>query len=422
MTPLPSEMTEAIRLYREGSTEQSRALLRDYICNADNQYDALLWLAKVTPNDAEAMTAAELAYHLDPENEIAQRAVVAVRSRTEQKPGWDPKFEVISFTGMTVAQARSVNWPFRGHQRPIGVLLDEKCIGMNDLGWAAQNSYDEYIKTAARTLLLTYLLEEKADTSKQPVKVVQGVDHAGFIERWASFQGGIIVAGIFGLSLIILVSFCLSTFFHLYAGWITNLVSLVAFLITILLYFLSDRLVETINQAKKGREGEGKVLDQLRAILHSPWAIFHNLSWQNRKWGDVDFVLVGPGGMWVFEVKAYSRMVRVMGDLWQYKSRWGWRKLSKDPGLQARRNAVRVKEYLNANGVNVGWVQAVVIWAGEDSQIVAQDPTVPVWKVAEIQDRVEEFWRQQKLSGEQIGKVDEILVNLVQVNAQRTTV
>ncbi|MDD5370574.1 MAG: nuclease-related domain-containing protein [Anaerolineaceae bacterium] len=60
--------------------------------------------------------------------------------------------------------------------------------------------------------------------------------------------------------------------------------------------------------------------------MRSPWAIFHNLSWQNRKWGDVDFVLVGPGGMWVFEVKAYRRMVRVLDDHWQYKSRWGWGK------------------------------------------------------------------------------------------------
>jgi hypothetical protein len=59
-------------------------------------------------------------------------------------------------------------------------------------------------------------------------------------------------------------------------------------------------------------------------------------------------------------------------------------------------------------------VQAVVIWAGEDSQIVAQDPTVPVWKVGEIQDRVEEFWRQQKLSGEQIGKALGILENIIE--------
>jgi hypothetical protein len=44
--------------------------------------------------------------------------------------------------------------------------------------------------------------------------------------------------------------------------------------------------------------------------------------------------------------------------------------MRKSPGRQATRNAQDLKSYLDWHDVNVGWVQAVVVWAGEGELIV----------------------------------------------------
>jgi hypothetical protein len=81
--------------------------------------------------------------------------------------------------------------------------------------------------------------------------------------------------------------------------------------------------------------------------------------------------------------------------------------------MQARRNAASLRAYLEAHGVNPGWVQPVVIWAGENDKLSVADPACPVWKVEEIQDHVEDLWRKQELSEEQIGKVGQILEQVI---------
>lgn len=413
MKQLPETINDAIQLFKDGKTEQSRTLLKDYICSIENGYEALLWLAKVSPNQAEALTAAELAYHLDPKNEVAQRAVVAVRSRGGQQAEWDPQLDVISFTGMTVAQARAVNWPFRGYKRPIGVLLDEKCIEMRDLGWAAQSSFDPYIKTAARTLLLNYLLDDKTETLPRSVKVARGRDYSGYLERISNFQAGIYLGVLIGICMLLIGLFLMNLIFHLFSGSTLNLISLAFVPFIVAIFAITGYEMKKADNAKAGKEGESNFLDQLQAVLQGTWYIYQNISWPTRRWGDVDLILVGKGGIWVFEVKAYSSLIRNRGDIWEYKSRWGWRKMSKDPGKQATRNAARIREYLQTHGVNPGWVQPVVIWAGNPALLATDDPTVPVWKVSEIQDQIVEVWRQQKLSNDQIDKVDEIFQKLI---------
>ena len=81
----------------------------------------------------------------------------------------------------------------------------------------------------------------------------------------------------------------------------------------------------------------------------------------------------------------------------------GWRQLEIHPGVQARTNAANLKAFLEAQGIAVGWVQAVVIWAGSEAThpddrgtLIVDQPKTPVWLSAEIADRVVDLWQNRR--------------------------
>ncbi len=147
-------LTEALRLYRAGQSDHSRRILHDLLKSDPHLMHALLWLARVSSDDREAIAAAELALSLQPDNEIAQRAVAALRCRNLDPSASESKLEVMRLTGMTLSQARAVTWPFRGLNRPLGVLADEGKLTLKDLAYAVEAAREQPLKQAARTLLL----------------------------------------------------------------------------------------------------------------------------------------------------------------------------------------------------------------------------------------------------------------------------
>ncbi|GAP17536.1 nuclease-related domain-containing protein [Levilinea saccharolytica] len=398
------EILEAIRLQKEGQTEASRQLILSYLHEKEDMIDALLWLARASDQPREAIAAAELAFIIAPDNEIAQRAVTSVAQKFAGKDLRAPQFELLRLTGMTEAQARSVYWPFKKLNAPIGVLLDEKKITMQDLIWAADNVQDGLIKQAARTILLTQLHQGDLKAPPKPLKALEGRENLEYRERVASVNTGIYLGFVVALAILTMVLWIGSSFFNWTDnGWVTPL-NLAAFVIAFILLRLADRATNEMVNYKTGRRGERRVLDLLRAYLASPWVLVHNLEWPNRKWGDADIILVGPGGIWCLEVKNYSTRTRNIGDRWQYKSRFGWRNTSKHPGKQARRTAQTVQTYLQNHNVLVRWVQPVVVWAGEDDLLTVEDPAVPVWKLGELETQLEILWRQEKVPTEEIDK------------------
>jgi hypothetical protein len=119
----------------------------------------------------------ELAFKLDPGNEIAQRAVIAVRERAEESPGHaveqaELSAVVVLSTGMTLTQAQVVKWPFKGINRPAGEALDDGIITLRDLGWAIEEAQDTRIRDAAKTILLTRLVGAEPEEPPLPLKAV----------------------------------------------------------------------------------------------------------------------------------------------------------------------------------------------------------------------------------------------------------
>jgi hypothetical protein len=419
----PTEVTQAIRLYRAGKQQESRDRLRDFLLQQPGHAQALLWLARVTPDPQEAVAAAELALKLDPSNEVAQRAVVAVRERTGESPRQAPEQAELSAavtlsTGMTLAQARAVTWPFRNVNRPIGEALDDGAITLHDLGWALENARECRIRDAVRTILLTRLVGAEPKELPGPMRVVVGSRFSEQQERKSvGFLGFLLGAGAALLGVAALVGAGAAILQYGYhqtlPWWFLFLMFGVLGSVWILARW-SDRYGDQADQYRTGRWGEEKVVDVLRYSLDSRWTLFRNFEWPNRKWGDIDLILVGPGGVWVFETKAYSGQIRNVGDRWERRTQWRWRRLTTHPGLQARRNAARLNDYLRNKGVRVPWVEPVVAWAGEQGSLTVEDPATPVWSLAELTEHSEELWQSRDLPDERVRQVVDVLDRAVQ--------
>jgi hypothetical protein len=414
----PPAIREAIQLHHAGKQHESRDCLRSFLLQQPGHIDALLWLAKVSPDPQEAVAAAELALKLDPANEVAQRAVIAVRKQAVEAPQQPAEqaellATVALSTGMTLGQARAVNWSPRNINRPIGEALDEKIITLRDLAWAIEGAFDARIRDAARTILITHLVGAESKEPPPPLKVVTGSRYSERQERRSLLFYGFLAGVMLTLLLVLgIVDLAALVFSVTYRQQLFNQLCPPFLLILGIIWAMSEfseRFADQAVQYRSGRWGEERVIDQLRYLLDGQWTLYRNLEWPNRKWGDVDMALIGPGGAWSFEVKAYSGLIRNIGDRWEKKGRWWWRKLTKHPGQQARRNAARLKEYLKNQGADVGWVQAVVIWADEEGTLTVSDPATPIWTLEELPDHVEEIWQGRSLSEETVQKAVEVL-------------
>ncbi len=403
-------------LYRDGRHADCRLMLAQIIQDNPNFMRILLAINSFSENYDDARRSAELALLLDPNNEKAQKAINGLSTRFPDEAGKIP-FEVMHLTGMTVEQARLVNWPFRGLHRPAGVLLDEKEITPKDLMYGAESAYNSQVKQAAYTLLLDYLLEGRTAKPISPVRVIQGPNYATQQARAKSIYFGTIA----GAWLAVLVASVALILLKWGPPGIVAFIWLVLILVSPFILRYIARMGDRIFEIERGREAEVKVVDVLRTSLQSPWIIVRNLSWPKRKTGDIDIVLAGPGGVWAIEVKAYSSTdYQNTGDEWRYKSKFGWRRSSKNPGQQARRNAKTLQEYLRSNNIAINWVQPVVVWAESEKSLEVSDPAVPVWRLEEIENHLEEIWRHGKLNQSELSKIESVLETLIaKINAEK---
>ncbi len=258
---------------------------------------------------------------------------------------------------------------------------------------------------------------------------MEGSDYTAYRERRALAISALITGA--GVTLFVLaIGFWLLNIYFLLLGSSANTplsatfgaASLILLGLSRVGLSLADKYSDERDQFRKGREGEQRAVEILRASLNNAWMLIQNLEWPNRHWGDIDLLLIGPGGIWALEVKAYGRPTRNIGARWEYRRRRGWHSVRKSPGKQASCNAARLREYLVGRGVPIKWVQPIVVWAGEEDKLTLSDSPVPVWKLSEMADRIEELWREQRLSAEQVEQCRAILTQLIeQTNGKGVT-
>jgi len=194
---------KAEELRKSGNNQESLSLYKKYLL--DN--NALLWLAKLSENSHEAFIAAELALKLEPGNEIAKRAIAKLSKKTpeDELRQDDIVKHIVKTTGMTLMQARAVNWFYRKINLPVGDALDKNSISLKDIGWASVESYNEHVKAASKTVLLYNLL--KIETGKLPpsLEIVRGSRYSEKKERMSLKYIGMFAGIIFTLGALALI-------------------------------------------------------------------------------------------------------------------------------------------------------------------------------------------------------------------------
>jgi len=283
------------------------------------------------------------------------------------------------------------------------------------------------LKQAAKTILLSRLFPERVREPLKPAKAIGAGRYTAY-QRRRTLVAGSLLGGIgFGvLSLFTLIWIWVKSqgvlveYFDSYKNLINTIFGISVFIVIPLLFLqISDNLLNQSERYAIGEEAEVQAVDAFRSLLHEPWTIVHNLEFPYRKWGDIDIILIGIGGVWAIEVKGYTNQIRNVGDNWHYKNKFGWWKLSKHPAKQARRNAARLKSYLDAEGVNISWVESVVLWAGDEKNLTVEKPATPIWKISEL-PTMEEFWQKQKLNVDQVNQVVKILQDAIDQSKKKS--
>lgn len=222
--------------------------------------------------------------------------------------------DVSQFTAMSIAEARSTIWPFKGIKKPIGILLESGEITIRDIAWASENAYDFHVKQAAKTILIARLFPEKITEPLKPAKAISGGGFTAHQRRRTLSIASLTLGAAFGIFLIFISIWIwgksqtlLTEYFSSYKT-LFNVVFITGIFAVapILLLWISETYLNQSEQYAIGEDAETQAVNSFRSLLHEPWTIFHNFEFPNRRWGDIDIVLVGTGGVWAVEVKGYQ--------------------------------------------------------------------------------------------------------------------
>lgn len=159
-----------------------------------------------------------------------------------------------------------------------------------------------------------------------------------------------------------------------------------------------------------GAAGEDRVARAMRDVLDERWTVFRNLELPNSNNGDIDIVLVGPGGIWAIEVKTYTGNYRVENGRYYKETRNGyWHRDRRGPGAQVRTNAATLCNYLKQKGINYrNGVNRVVVMAGESNVYIHSTGTT-VWRLGDLHDRLRNLNRSTYLDQMHVDRIVNVL-------------
>ena len=314
----------------------------------------------------------------------------------------------------SVAEARATPWPFRNYKgRPMGELSDTRVLSLKDLGYAAEQAYDQRVRQAAAILLAARLNQaiEEPEPPVGPLNIIT-VNESFSREKelaWNYING--VLSGVFIILWLQVVLWFGSYWIRNPLGWLSIFQSPLTFGIGVILLFfgyllanylakqiegLFDKPEKEAEAARRGWEGEERVVEVLRQNLDGEWTLFRNLTLPGRNPADIDAVLVGPSGVWVLEIKNYTGEYRNIGETWEYKAGNQWKLLKKSPSSQAARNAARLHDYLRADRIRQ-WVDKAVIWANPENPPDIRDQAVAVWVIDRLPDELGNLQQERRL-------------------------
>jgi hypothetical protein len=181
--------------------------------------------------------------------------------------------------------------------------------------------------------------------------------------------------------------------------------------------YLQTNQLSGLPSFQVGKDGEDKIAARISELLDAQWYMFRNVVLPDRK-GDIDIVLVGPGGIWALEVKAYTGNFRVENGTW-YKETSNGRQARHlyGPGAQVRDNASRLCTFLKDNGITRGsFVDPAVVLA-EDHPIDVVSSGTDIWLLDTLDTKLANLKVSKKLSSGQVETIAAILTQATQDGA-----
>ena len=159
-----------------------------------------------------------------------------------------------------------------------------------------------------------------------------------------------------------------------------------------------------------GAAGEDHVTQAIRNVLDERWTLFRNLMLPNSNNGDIDIVLVGPGGIWALEVKTYTGNYIVRDGSYYKESRNGlWYKQKRGPGAQLYENAGALRDYLVLQGITCrNCVKRVVVMAGE-SKVYVHSTGTTIWRLSDLHNCLDSLNARTYLSQTYVDRVVNVL-------------
>ena len=135
---------------------------------------------------------------------------------------------------------------------------------------------------------------------------------------------------------------------------------------------------------RKGLEGERSVALELSG-LSDEYLLLNDVLLPGAR-GNIDHVMVGPTGVFVFETKNYSGKYVCYGDRWFLQGRRQKYDV-KSVSVQAKNNADTLGELLHTSGFTVQ-VNPVIVFTHPAVQLWLHHPTVPVLKNGTVRNFV----------------------------------
>jgi hypothetical protein len=116
----------------------------------------------------------------------------------------------------------------------------------------------------------------------------------------------------------------------------------------------------------------------------------------------------------VLEIKTLSGKFRNIAEKWECLSGKTWRPVGRNPSQQSTDSSANLRRFLDADGIKVAWVNAVVIWANPESPLEVENPSVAVWTIDRLEDELGNIQEEKRLSDDIRMKICDKLTKLIE--------
>jgi hypothetical protein len=136
-----------------------------------------------------------------------------------------------------------------------------------------------------------------------------------------------------------------------------------------------------------GWEGEKQVTKLLCTALSDDYILLNDLYLRGGD-GDIDHVVLAPGGIFVLETKNWSGTVTCYGDEWQ---RAGKNNFRSNPSLQVKRNVATIKRIVDSSPalrqLSIS-VEGIVVFTNNHATLHLNNATVLVVKLPQLPQHI----------------------------------